>query len=308
MRFGGGEPFGEADDQAQLLVDRRPQSRQFDRFAERVLEQRDHASRLLRLDLGHQQERLCSLGAGRRPRDEVARQLPCSLDVARGEMSPSCRERPSVRVRKALGGREAKRMLAELGRDDRRPLAGGSRCRLLERGREPGVRPVRREREMPSTRDRVGDELRQPAVGALPFGCRKSLIENRGEQWMREANRATLELDHVLRERRVERALLDAQVAELGHGQPCVRGGEHERFARHAGEAGEPGGHELLQPLGDGQRLCRIPNRALCAHRPSELEGIERVAARRLVQPEQCRAVPPCGRAGRGAAGGSRRR
>ena len=294
MLLGSGEPFGEADDQAQPLVDRRPQSRQCDRFAERVLEQRDHASEVLRLDLGHQDERLGSLGACRRPRDEIVRQLPCSLDVTRGEMSPSCRERPAVRVRQALGGSEAKRVLAELGRDDRRPLAGGGRCRLLERGREPGVRPVRRQGEVPSARDRVAGELRQPTVDLLPLVRREALVENRREQWMREANGATLELDHVLRERRVERAPLDAEIPELGHRQPRMRGGEHERFARHAGEAGEPGGHELLQPLGDGQRQCRISNRALCAQRPSELEGIERVAARRLVQPEQRR---PCHRA-----------
>ena len=64
---------------------------------------------------------------------------------------------------------------------------------------------------------------------------------------------------------------------------------EHESLARLACEAVEPGGHELLQPLGDGQRLRRIGERAVGTQRPRELEGIERIAARCLVQPEQRR-------------------
>ena len=85
--LGSGEPFGEADDQAQLLVDRPPQSRQCDRFAERVLEQRDHASRLLRLDLSHQDERLGSLGAWPPParRDRSPAPVPARRRPRRDE-------------------------------------------------------------------------------------------------------------------------------------------------------------------------------------------------------------------------------
>ena len=80
---------------------------------------------------------------------------------------------------------------------------------------------------------------------------------------MREPHGSVLQLDHLLAERRIERALLDAHAAELGDGQTCMGGSEHERLMCRAGEAVEPRGHELLQPFGDRQRLGRIRNGAL---------------------------------------------
>ena len=116
---------------------------------------------------------------------------------------------------------------------------------------------------MTSAGDRIIDELREAAVRTLPLARGQSLVEDRGEQRVREPNGSVLELDHLLAERRIECALLDAHAAELGDGQSCVRGSEHERLMRRAGEAVEPRGHELLQPLGNRQRLGRIRERAL---------------------------------------------
>ena len=76
---------------------------------------------------------------------------------------------------------------------------------------------------------------------------------------------------------------------ELRHGESPVCGSEHECLVRHAGEAVKPGGHELLQPRRNRQRLRRISNRTVRTQRACDLERVERVAARRLVQPEQRR-------------------
>ena len=92
---------------------------------------------------------------------------------------------------------------------------------------------------------------------------------------------------------------VDARRDELRRRQPRVRGREHERLARRAGEAVESGGDELLQPLGNRQRLRRIADAPVGAERPRELERVERVPARDLVQPEQRRPRRPAGRAGR---------
>jgi hypothetical protein len=81
---------------------------------------------------------------------------------------------------------------------------------------------VGREREVTSAGERVVGQLRQAAVRALLLLRRQSLIENRGEQRMREANHPVLELDHVFAQCRIERALLDANSTELRDCQSSV--------------------------------------------------------------------------------------
>ena len=98
---------------------------------------------------------------------------------------------------------------------------------------------------------------------------------------MRETDDAVRELDHVVRERRLERVAV-----ELGGLQPAVRAGEQQRRAASRPAAVEPSADERLQRLRDRQRLRRIDVRA---ERAGELEREERVPARGLVEAEQRR-------------------
>ena len=107
---------------------------------------------------------------------------------------------------------------------------------------------------------------------------------------MREADRPLPQLEHALVERRGERVLADPGLAELRRGQPRLRRDQDERLVRRPRERVEPRRDELLQPPGHRQRLRRVAHRVLVAERPRELEGVHRVPARDLVQPEERRA------------------
>ena len=93
---------------------------------------------------------------------------------------------------------------------------------------------------MTSASDRIIDEIGEAAVCVLPLARGQSLIEDRGKQRVREPHGSVLQLDHLIAERRIQCALLDAHAAELGDGQTCMGGSEHERLMRRAGEAVEP--------------------------------------------------------------------
>ena len=101
-----------------------------------------------------------------RPRRELGRQHPPPLDLPGGEVRANRRGGAAVDVRAALRRRQPHRVLAELAGDDRRALGGGGLGRALEHGRELGVGPVGREREVTCARERILGELGQAAVGA----------------------------------------------------------------------------------------------------------------------------------------------
>ena len=194
-------------------------------------------------------------------------------DFARCEMRPSCRGRATNRIR-TVPARVRRRACspnsaAAIGAPDRRRPS-----RLLERRCELGIGPFRREREVASARERILGELREAAVRTLPLGSGEPLIEDRGKQRMREAD-LPFEFDHLILERRVERARVDARVAELGQRQPSVGGDKDERVTGRAREAVEPGGNDLLQTLGNRQRLRRIADDIVRAECPRELEREE---------------------------------
>ena len=185
--------------------------------------------------------------------------------------------------------RQPHRVLAELCGDHRCALCSRRPGCNLEQRSKLGIRPVGREREVPRTGERILGDLCQATVDALSLAGREPLIEDRGQKRVREPDRAAGQLDHVRSERRVECATLDPRAGELCRRQARIRGREHEHLARRSFEAVETGGDELLQPLGDGQRLRRVPHRAVGAKRPRELERVERIPARHGVQPQQRR-------------------
>ena len=234
-------------------------------------------------------ERLGPVGPRRGPRGELGRQHPPALDVARSEVRARRRSRAAIEVGAALRRRQPHRVLAELRGDHRCALRGRRPGRSFEQRSEIGVWPVGRERKVTRTGERILDDLCETTVDALPLAGREPLVEDRGQQRVREPDRAAGELDHVRSERRLECAGLDPRAGELCRRQARIRGREHEHLARRCVEAVETGGDELLQPFGDGERLRRIRHRAVGAERPRELERVERIPARHRVQPEQRR-------------------
>ena len=72
---------------------------------------------------------------------------------------------------------QADRLLGELGRDSRRSAIGRQRRRVVEHPRDPGVGPVRREREMAGAQQRVVDDSRETFVNAAPLFAER-LVEN----------------------------------------------------------------------------------------------------------------------------------
>ena len=168
-------------------------------FRERLALELDRTADVVALDLGGESERLRPF----RPRRSQHEQL---LGERAGPLDPACRDvgkrggcdAPGERNAVA-GGCESDRVLVELGRGDRRALGRGSCCRLLELVRELGVRSVGREREVTSTGERVVGQLGEAAVRTLPLDRGQPLVEDRGEQWVREPDCAVLQLDHLLR-------------------------------------------------------------------------------------------------------------
>ena len=280
--------LAEADVQGELPVQCGAERRRRARLRERLALELDRAADVVALDLGCESERL----RPRRPRRGHHEQL---LGERAGALDPACHSVSTRGSCDAPGERNAvagrcmpDRVLAELGRGDRCALGCGSSCCLLELACELGVRSLGREREVTSVGDRIVDEIGERGVRTLPLGCRQPLVEDRSQQRVREPHASTLHLDDLFGERRLESALLDPRATELGDRESPMSRREHESVARRAGEPVESGGHELLQPLGDGQRLRRIGERAVRTQGGAgELEGVERIAPRCLVQPEE---------------------
>ena len=228
-------------------------------------------------------------GAG----DEVACERARSLDLARREMRARRLGCATIGVRTILRRRQAKRVLAEFGRDDRRALELGSLRRLLERSREVGVRPVGREREMTRAGDRIIDEIGEAAVRPLPLARGQSLVEDRGEQWC--VNRTVPCSSSITCSRSAGSSALCSMPARPSS----------ETVSRACAEASTSA--SCVAPVkpssradtssssrsGTGSGCVGSANGALAHQRPGELERIERVAARGLVQPQQRR---PCHR------------
>ena len=101
---------------------------------------------------------------------------------------------------------------------------------------------------------------------------------------MREANRAVLALDDVRGNGRFEGLDRDAGPAEQRLRRRAERGGERERPAGGCRKCGDPRADELLERLGDRERLQRVD---VGVEDAGELEREERIAARPLVDAKQ---------------------
>jgi hypothetical protein len=174
-------------------------------------------------------------------------------------------------------------LAGELGREPGRlavSRAGGGR---LEERRDVLVRLVGREREVPRLHVGVCRARRQPRVERAPRERGHAGVDARRQQRVREPHRQVLLDDEqrvLLREREQSLDVLALErLAQRPHGGRAERGdGVEER--RELGRRGlEPPLDRLAQRL--GQRLAR--------QRPRQLERVERVAARHLVDAHEPR-------------------
>ena len=289
MALGDGEPAGEADEQAEALLDQGPGLERRVLLERRLGQKRNRALRCLPLDLGHQQQGFGARCAGHRPGTELSREHPPAFHLTGSTVSACSGLRAAIEVRLIARRGQAKRMLPELTRDDRCALRGRDGSGLVERCRQLCVRPAGREREVPRTTERILGERREASMCELSLRDRQPLVEHGGQQRVCETNGATCDLDHVLIERSGEGTLLDPCRDELGGSQPRIRGREHEGVTRRAREPVETDRDELFELRRHLHGPRRFMGAVVGVERTRQLAGIERIPTRDAVQPQQCR-------------------
>ena len=287
MELGGGQALAEAHAEAQLLVDGDLQRGDIRRFSQRLPEQRERVLQVVRLELGREEQRVGPRRSRRRGCDQIACEDPGALVNRRPRDGRVPRRSAAGEASGASGGVRRTACSPSSAATIGAPwsfatAAARSRAAAISASGSSAERARWRARTIGSS-----TSPRDRRCAPLPLGCGQSLIEHRREQRMREAHGAVGELEHVRGERLVERALLDSGGNELVGSQPCVRGREHERLMRRAREAVEPGRDELLELLGHDNRLSGVVG--VVVERARELQRVERVAARHVVQPEECR-------------------
>ena len=132
---------------------------------------------------------------------------------------------------------------------------------------------------MTGAREGIVDDLGQAFVRAAPSAWGGGLVEHGGKQRVREADDPVPELDHVVRESRLE-----GVGVELIGRQSTVRAREQQRSTRLAGQPIEPSADERVQRFRHGQRLSGVD---LPSEGTAELESEKRIATRGFVETQQ---------------------
>ena len=187
-------------------------------------------------------------------------------------------------------GGQVERSLAELGRCGARAAPPRMVGRPLELGGHFGVGSFGCERPMTGTLLVVADKLRERGVEASP-GLRVEIHVGSGcEQRMAEPDAVAFQLEHVCRERRVERFVTVARGGEERQGRVREGGRSAKRAARAGRKCVDPVMDELLKLVGNRQRLAQRRDSSGALERASQLEREERVASGHVVDPPQRRA------------------
>src|SRR5262245_34085128 len=106
------------------------------------------------------------------------------------------RKRAAAALVSPIGRRQPERLLRELRGQGRRAAIGGQRRGVLEHTYDLVVWAIGRQRKVTGAEDGVVDEPRDPRVYAAPLFA-KTAVENGREQWVGEADRSVLALDHA---------------------------------------------------------------------------------------------------------------
>ena len=219
-----------------------------------LLEQQDRTVEILELSEKHKSLRtqrpdirLGEQGPHERPR---ARPFAGSL------MSTSCSKRALMTF--GTSSRcQTERLLGELGGVGRGATGGGVARSIVESRSHFRIRAVFRESEMTGAREGVVQDRREPSVHPQPI-LAELLVEDRGEERMRESDRPVVALDHLRDDRSIECRGGDTGATENElRGRP-ERCGQGEGITRRRGKAVDPRAHEPLQGLGNREVPQRI--------------------------------------------------
>lgn len=220
----------------------RPREREEDAALERRLERRlaqsffeNRDGKVVVLELGEQEKRLGALRPCARVRDQVASDRPGPRPLAGRELSARGRERSAI-VAVAVARRgQPERLLGKLGRGCGRPAIECEASCLVERLRNRFIGRLGREREVPCSQERIVDDLGDLCVYSRAL-LAEPLVDNRGQQWVGEADRSAVALDEVVSEGGLERLGGDARPLELRPRGRAERRHETERVACGRGE------------------------------------------------------------------------
>ena len=136
---------------------------------------------------------------------------------------------------------------------------------------------------MPRSKKRLVDEPRDPRVDGEPLVA-QAAVQDGGQQRVREPDDPLVPLEHLRGQRRLERGRTDPRPLEQVRRGRAQRREERERAAGRRGKPREPLVDDLLERLGNRQRLRRV---GVGVDDPRQLEGEERVPARPLVDAQQ---------------------
>ena len=141
------------------------------------------------------EQRLRPLLTRSRARERLFEQPYRREEVSRRERQPGGFEPSTVEADTTASRRQQYRPRGELcGRRNRPARLGVGNCRV-ERDRDPLVRPVRSNCEVPRPFLAIRSDFGQPAVRLTPPRTRSALVVDRREERMRETDAAAVELD-----------------------------------------------------------------------------------------------------------------
>ena len=226
---------------------------------------------------------------GRRRGPSLLEQLDRPSRVAGIEAVEAGADRPAMEVGERVRRRQAASLLAELRRGGARSPGAGVFGGALEGGRDVRVRPVDGERKVARSFLLVVDDTGEAAVKLAPGAGVDVVVRGGGEERVHEAEGAVVDPEDLGGDRRLQRVRLVPSLLE--EGERRLREGRRgrERAARRRGQRVEPFVQELAKSLRHGERLPGNGCRPASLERTTELERVEGVAGRDLVQAAQRR-------------------
>ncbi len=191
---------------------------------------------------------------------------------------------PSQRVSAAIRRRQLARPVEHLSGGPESSPAPRMLCGLFERVRHRLVRRTDRGGQLPGARFGIVEQLCKPSVNLGPPSPVGRLVRPGREERMREADAALVEVDDARRERGAKACLtIDPRrrFRDRDRGM-CVRCCREQEVTALWRQRLQSSVDEVVQRFGDRQRVSAIDGDAASAKTANDLEGVERVAPRRV--------------------------
>jgi hypothetical protein len=256
-------------------------------FRERRLGQLDCDLGIVPVKVREVQEDVRPQRAGRDLVGERPEQRPCTAVVAGDRVAEPGFDQPPPALLLRVARGAFRRQLRQLCRDGRGASQCGMPRRQLERLGDLCVCAFGSECEMPSTLLRGDRDVCQTCVELPATSWPDSGHDCRRQQRMGEAHVILVRLDHTGGHRSVEPL---ADVLGLGaDGDQCL--GRRVRDERRGLEDTrdrprqplEPCAHEFIERSRNRERLCRTESRSVLHQEAGDLERVERIPARGVV-------------------------